>query len=47
VSIAQGATGSPVNISVASQNGFAGSVEISLTGLPAGVIANPTVNHLR
>jgi hypothetical protein len=36
VSVPQGSTSSPVNISVTGQNSFTGSVQISLSGLPAG-----------
>jgi len=41
VSVAQGSTSPPVGISVAPQNGFADSVQVTLSGLPAGVTTNP------
>jgi hypothetical protein len=41
VSVAQGATSSSVNLTVNSLNGFAGSVQITLASLPAGVTSNP------
>lgn len=42
VSLTQGATSSPVSISVTPENGFSGSVQVSLSGAPAGVTSNPT-----
>jgi hypothetical protein len=36
-----GATGAPVAVSVTALNGLTGSVTVALTGLPAGVTANP------
>src|SRR5579864_7140973 len=41
LSISQGATGAPITVSVAGQNGFTGSVQITLAGMPAGVLSNP------
>jgi IPT/TIG domain len=41
VNLLQGATSSAVTLSVTSVNGFTGSVQITLTGLPVGVISNP------
>src|SRR5882672_9193894 len=41
VSILQGATSSAINISVNALNGFNGSVQITLSALPAGVTSNP------
>ena len=41
LSVPQGGTSSPVNVSVNAQNGFTSPVQISLTGLPNGVISNP------
>jgi IPT/TIG domain len=41
LSISQSATGPPVTISVASQNGFAGTVQVTLAGAPNGVLSNP------
>jgi uncharacterized protein YfaS (alpha-2-macroglobulin family) len=40
VALAQSDTSS-VSISVASQNGFTGSVDVVLTGLPSGISTNP------
>ena len=42
VTVQQGTTSSQINLSVDPLNGFAGSVEITLTGLPAGVVSNPS-----
>jgi hypothetical protein len=42
VSLAQGGTSSPVTVSISSENGFSGSVQITLAGLPSGIISNPT-----
>src|SRR5271168_3667248 len=41
VNLQQGATSPAVNLSVTSLNGFTGSVQVTLTGLPLGVISNP------
>jgi IPT/TIG domain len=41
VSVAQGATSSGINISANSLNGFSGSVQVTLSGLPTGVTSNP------
>jgi len=41
ISIAQGTTGSAVNFTVNSVNGFEGSVQVSLSGVPAGLTSNP------
>jgi hypothetical protein len=41
INIPQGGTSAPINISVTAQNGFAGSVQVALNGLPGGVAANP------
>jgi hypothetical protein len=41
VSLEQGATSSPINLSVNPLNGFTGSVQVTFTGLPAGVVSNP------
>src|SRR5690348_18208433 len=41
INVEQGATSSPVILSVNPLNGFNGSVQITLTGLPAGVVSNP------
>ncbi len=42
VTVPQGSTSSPVNVSINSENGFSGSVQVSFPGLPAGVTTNPT-----
>lgn len=41
VTVLQGATTSALNISVNGQNGFAGGVQVTLGGLPRGVLSNP------
>jgi hypothetical protein len=41
VAITGGATGQPISVSASALNGFASSVSVALTGLPAGVTANP------
>jgi DNA-binding beta-propeller fold protein YncE len=41
ISVAQGATSAPVNVSIAGQNGFASNVSVTFSGLPAGVTSNP------
>ncbi len=41
VTLAQGASSPPVNITVTAENGFTGSVQVTLAGLPAGVTTNP------
>jgi hypothetical protein len=41
VSVVQGATSSSINVTVNALNGFAGSVQVTLTGLPTGVTSNP------
>jgi hypothetical protein len=41
VGVVQGATSAPVTISVTGANGFSGSVQITLAGVPAGVASNP------
>jgi hypothetical protein len=40
LSIPQGAS-APITISVASQNGFSGSVQVTFAGFPSGVLSNP------
>ncbi|HTT33634.1 MAG TPA: hypothetical protein VMH48_08530, partial [Methylomirabilota bacterium] len=42
VSVSQGSTSQGLTISVNPLNGFSGSVQVTLTGLPAGVTTNPT-----
>jgi IPT/TIG domain len=41
LSLSQGATGPPVTVSVSGQNGFSGAVQLTLAGLPNGVVSNP------
>jgi hypothetical protein len=41
LSVAQGSTSSPINISITAQNGFSSAVQISISGLPAGISMNP------
>jgi hypothetical protein len=42
ISVQQGATNNSLSVSVTALNGFTGSVQVSLSGLPVGVISNPT-----
>jgi hypothetical protein len=42
INLQQGATTSALSISVNGQNGFAGSVQVTLSGLPGGVQTNPS-----
>jgi IPT/TIG domain len=42
LSVSQGHTSAPINISINPENGFSGSVQVTLTGLPAGVTSNPS-----
>ena len=41
ITIAQGAASSGISVTVTGQNGFSGSVQVSLNGLPSGVTSNP------
>jgi hypothetical protein len=41
VTVSQGGTSSPVNVSINAQNGFSAAVQITITGLPAGSASNP------
>jgi IPT/TIG domain len=41
VSIAQGSSSAPVSLSVTGLNGFSGTVQVTLSGVPAGVTSNP------
>src|ERR1700676_4751555 len=41
VNVQQGATSQAVKLSVNPLNGFTGTVQVSLTGLPAGALSNP------
>jgi hypothetical protein len=41
LSLSQGATGPPVTVFVSAENGFTGAVQVTLAGLPTGVVSNP------
>ncbi|HWY09531.1 MAG TPA: IPT/TIG domain-containing protein [Candidatus Acidoferrales bacterium] len=41
VSIAQGSSSAPISVSVTGLNGFSGSVQVTLSGVPTGVTSNP------
>jgi IPT/TIG domain len=41
VTVSQGTSSSAVNVTVTPQNGFTGAVQVTLSGLPAGVITDP------
>src|ERR1700688_1505052 len=41
VTISQGTTSSGIQLSVQPLNGFSGSVQVTVSGLPSGVISNP------
>lgn len=41
ISVSQGGTSSAVNVSINPSNGFTGNVQVTLSGLPAGVTSNP------
>jgi hypothetical protein len=41
ISVLQGATSQAVNLSVNPLNGFTGSVQVTLSGLPSGVVSSP------
>lgn len=41
VSVSQGGTSAAVNVSINPSNGFTGNVQVTLSGLPAGVSSNP------
>jgi hypothetical protein len=41
ISVSQGATSSPVTVSVNPLNNFSGSVQVSLSGLPSGITSSP------
>ena len=41
VTIAQGSSSAPVNVSVSGLNGFSGTVQVTLSGMPGGVTSNP------
>ena len=42
VSVAEGNTSSAINVGITPRNGFSGEVQVSLSGLPSGVTANPS-----
>jgi len=44
VPLPQGTTAPPVTISIVAQNGFTGSVQVTLAGLPTGVASNPAAS---
>ncbi len=41
LSVSQGTSSSAVNVMVTAENGFSGSVQVTLSGIPAGVTSNP------
>src|SRR5580692_1763537 len=41
ISIAQGSSSAPVNLTITGLNGFSGSVQVTLSGVPVGVTSNP------
>ncbi len=41
LSISQGTTAAPITVSVATQNGFTGAIQVILAGAPNGVLSNP------
>ena len=41
ISVAQGGTSSAVNVSVTGNNGFTGTAQVTLSGIPSGVTSNP------
>lgn len=41
ISVSQGGTSPALTVSVGSLNGFSGTVQVTLTGLPSGVTSNP------
>ena len=42
LSLLQGGTSSPVTVSINAENGFSGNVQVTLAGMPSGIISNPT-----
>ena len=46
LSLTSGAAGQPVQLTATALNGFTGTVSVALTGLPAGVTANPATLSL-
>jgi hypothetical protein len=51
VTISQDGVSAPVNFSIISHNGFSGTVQVTLAGLPAGISSNPaspfTITHYK
>src|SRR5262249_39363977 len=41
LTVPQGATSSGIRVTVTAQNGFSGTVQVTLNGIPAGVAASP------
>ena len=41
LSVTQGAASTPISVSISGSNGFSGTVQIALSGLPSGVTSNP------
>jgi hypothetical protein len=41
ISISQGGTSAPIDVSITPQNSFTGSVQVSFNGLPSGVTTDP------
>lgn len=41
VTLTQGTTSAPINITVNGQNGFSGAVQVALAGFPSGITSNP------
>jgi hypothetical protein len=42
ITLTQGGTGQPLQVSIAPQNGFTGTVSVTMTGFPAGVTVAPS-----
>lgn len=42
VSLQQGGTSSPLTVSITAENGFSGTVQVTLNNLPEGITSNPT-----
>ena len=42
VTVSDGATSSPVDVSITAENGFSGPVQISVNNLPSGITSNPS-----
>jgi IPT/TIG domain len=41
LSVSQGGTSAPITVSVAGQNDFTGTIQVTLAGVPSGVVSNP------